>query len=103
MRHATERYTDDDPPTIELVTLKVTQLDEENWRWELLGKRYLSKGRTEPVTEGRCDGEQAELAHGCGPGRSVAIRLTKPRQRFFGFPSLPRRAAPLSKLFLESL
>jgi hypothetical protein len=49
MRHTTERYTDDDIPEIEIVTLKVTQLDEENWRWELIGKRYLSKGRAEPV------------------------------------------------------
>ena len=49
MRHTTERYTDDDLPKIELVTLKVTQLDEENWRWELIGKDYFAKGRTEPV------------------------------------------------------
>ena len=49
MRHTTDRYADDDIAEIELVTLKVTQLDEENWRWELIGKRYLGKGRTEPV------------------------------------------------------
>jgi hypothetical protein len=49
MPHTTDRYADDDLPEIELVTLKVTQLDEENWRWELIGKDYFAKGRTEPV------------------------------------------------------
>jgi hypothetical protein len=47
MRHRTD--PDDHFPEIELVTLKVTQLDEENWRWELIGKHYLGKGRTEPL------------------------------------------------------
>jgi hypothetical protein len=48
MQHSTERYTDDYVPKFELATLKVTQLDEENWGWELIGKHYLGKGRTEP-------------------------------------------------------
>jgi hypothetical protein len=49
MRHSTERSTGDDLPKIELVKLKIVQLDEENWRWELIGKRYLGNGRTEPL------------------------------------------------------
>jgi hypothetical protein len=39
MPNTTDRYADDDIAKIELVTRKVTQLDEENWRWELIGKR----------------------------------------------------------------
>jgi hypothetical protein len=50
MRHTTKRCAEDDIPEIELVTLKVTQLDEETWRWELIDKRYLVKGRTDRLS-----------------------------------------------------
>jgi hypothetical protein len=28
---------------------RFSELDEENWRWELIGKHYLGKGRMEPL------------------------------------------------------
>jgi hypothetical protein len=64
MRYTTERYADDDTPKIEQVTLNITQLDEENWRWELIGKRYLGKGRTEPLIRKADEAGSKEYAIG---------------------------------------
>jgi hypothetical protein len=75
MRHATERYTDDDLSKIELVTLKVVQLDEENWRWELIGKRYLGKGRTEPLIRKAGETGSKEYAIGEAEEYAAAHRL----------------------------
>jgi hypothetical protein len=75
MRHRTD--PDDHLPEIELVTLKVTQLDEENWRWELIGKRYLSKGRTEPVI--RKADETGSKEYAIGPRAVIVSRLISSR------------------------
>ena len=73
MRHRTD--PDDHLPEIELVTLKVTQLDEENWRWELIGKRYLGKGLTEPVIRKADETGSKEYAISEAEEYAVAHRL----------------------------
>jgi hypothetical protein len=87
MRNTTGRYSDDDIPKVELVTLKVAQLDEENWRWELIGKRWLGKDRTEPLIHKAdetgskeyaiADAEEYAAAHRLEINREVITALPK--------------------------
>jgi hypothetical protein len=48
---------------------------EENWRWELIGKRYLDKGRTEPLIHKADETGSKEYAIGDAEEYAAAHRL----------------------------